>query len=286
MPIRFYDMNPTKGVEFAESLDDPMQFPAGEQHISDREESYDTLSDTCFFYLTGTDANDYISAAMWTDLQHQRGRKVAALIPYLPGARQDRGKPFGARIYADLINNIGADQVITFDPHSPVMPKMINNLTIVDSTEAVLQGLRAHGLTKQLRGVIAPDKGAHDRAARIADALGLPVYTAGKKRNPANGHLTDFTCEPIPEGYGPLLVPDDICDGGRTFVGLADATGLPPEQLVLWVSHGVFSGNHGNLLRRRYDHIFTTESHPGHNSTAVNAWIVRIFGYLYKEISL
>ena len=288
MPITFYDRNLTEGVEFQESLDEPMEFPAGEQHIRDAEDSYDieVISPTCFFYLTGTDANDYISAAMWTDLQRQRGRSVAGLIPYLPGARQDRGRPFGAEIYANLINNINADQVITFDPHSPVMPEMISHITVVDSTAAILKGLSDHALTGQLGGIIAPDKGAHDRAARVAKALDLPVYTAGKKRNPATGHLTDFTCEPIPDDGTIKLVVDDICDGGRTFLGLADSTGLPPEQLALWVSHGVFSGNHGNLLRQRYDHIFTTNSHPGYRNTAVRAWVVPIFRHLYEEISL
>ncbi|PBC38562.1 hypothetical protein CJ179_38880 [Rhodococcus sp. ACS1] len=263
------------------SSDLPLRFPAGEQHITDH--PYDDET-PLYVVIRGTDANDYISAAMWIDLQRQRGFRVAAIIPYLPGARQDRGKPFGAQVYARLINAMSADQVITFDPHSPVMPGLINNLTVVDSTEAVLKGLSGHALA--LDGIIAPDAGARNRAAKVAAALNLPVYTGSKKRNSRTGELTDFECEYIPDRGGRFLIVDDICDGGRTFIGLANAAALDPEQLVLWVSHGVFSGRYGHLLQKRFDHIFTTDSHPGHRNEDVGAWIVPVLPYLTKEISL
>lgn len=252
-----------------------MNFPAGEQHIKVSEASTQTPSHVL---VTGTDANDYVAAAMWIDHAHQLGHKVSALIPYLPGARQDRGNPFGAQVYANLINSMKADRVVCFDPHSPVMPELINNLVVVDSDSVISAALRVG--SRAYVGVIAPDAGAVARAQRAATALGVPLYRSVKKRDFATGKLSGFDCETLP-AEGRLLVVDDICDGGGTFMGLATATGLPADRLDLWVSHGVFSGRAANLTEA-YGRIFTTDSHPGHENPQVAATIVPLMAHLVQ----
>jgi ribose-phosphate pyrophosphokinase len=54
---------------------------------------------------------------------------------------------------------------------------------------------------------------------------------------------------------------DDICDGGGTFLGLAEATGLPWSRVDLYVSHGVFSKNALDNLRERFEYVYTTNSY-------------------------
>jgi len=103
------------------------------------------------------------------------------------------------------------------------------------------------------------------------------VFKAEKKRDFETGQLTGFTCEELLEGR--YLVVDDICDGGGTFRGLAAATGLPKENLDLWVSHGVFSGAAGEL-NNHYGNIFCTDSHPGHTNPEVNASILPLASIL------
>lgn len=260
-----------------ESSDKPMKFPAGERHIIDAAPDDEV---PLFVVVRGSNANHYALAAMWIDLQHRKGHKVAAIIPYLPGARQDRGEPLGALVYARIINAMQADQVITFDPHSTVMPKMIDNLTVVDSTKVVLHAVGR----EQYQGVIAPDKGARARAQRVADAMSVPCYQASKVRDFTTGKLSSFACEPIPEATN-VLVVDDICDGGGTFLGLADATNLPASRLGLWVSHGVFSGQ-PKVLHQMYRRIYTTDSHPGSLRPNYADITIPIVSYLAKEIRL
>lgn len=253
-----------------------MRFPAGECHIKT-----DTVLEgetPLYFYLTGADANDYVTAAMWIDYAHQAGHKVTALIPYLPGARQDRGTPFGAKVYANLINAMDADEVVCFDPHSEVMPDLINNLRIVYSDVVIKKVLRK--TIGEYAGVICPDAGARARTEKTAATLGLPVYYATKHRDFTTGKLTGFECEALPE-TGKFLVVDDICDGGGTFRGLAASTGLPKERLDLWVSHGVFSGNAAGL-NEHYGTIFTTDSHPGADNLAVGARVSPLIHHLLE----
>lgn len=263
--------------------DRAMTFPAGEQHVAEcSREPGEDLAEALLIVVRGTHADDYAQAGMWIDLAHQRSQKALLAIPYLPGARQDRGRPFGAKVYANIINALDADRVICLDPHSPVMPSLIENLTTIDSTQVVVDSvadmLRGFSPTHGLAGVICPDKGAAERSRKVADALGVRLFHATKHRDFATGRLSGFTCDPLPEA-GILLVVDDICDGGGTFRGLAAATGLPAERLALFVTHGVFSGVAPGL-RESYDQIITTDSHPGHAREGVATSVVDVLPYL------
>lgn len=231
-----------------------LNFPAGEAHVA---VSTEALVHEHVALLQGADSNELLQLAMWANAAHNSGTKPVLLLPYLPGARQDRGIPFGAKVYAGLINSMDFAQVICVDPHSPVMPSLLNNLTIIDSDSLIKKNVDTNGIV----GLICPDQGAHARTERVASVLGLPVYYAKKKRNQATGRLSGFECEPLPE-LGRFLVVDDICDGGGTFCGLADATGLTKERLELWVTHGVFSGKAAQI-NDRFSKVYTTDSHPG-----------------------
>ena len=261
--------------------DQVMQFPASEQHLvlNAPETEHPFLA-----IVRGASAEDLVQAGMWVDSVHQRGDKATLAIPYLPGARQDRGNPFGAKVYAEIINSLGADLVIAVDPHSKVMPALVENLKTYPASRLVARSLgRRIGGEWQApyAGIIAPDEGARERAGSVARRLGLPLYQALKLRDFATGRLSGFSCEDLP-AEGRFLVVDDICDGGGTFRGLAEATGLGPDRLDLWVTHGVFSGKAG-LLTEHFGTIHTTDSHPGHANPEVNATIHPLAGTLIQE---
>ncbi|TCU49731.1 phosphoribosyltransferase family protein [Curtobacterium sp. PhB146] len=244
-----------------------MRFPAGEAHVKVANDTAEPGGLIEIATLRGTSGDDLIMLGMWADAVRQRGSRSVALVPYLPGARQDRGLPFGAKVYADVLNGFHLDQVIAFDPHSPVIVGLVDNLTVVTSEQVVrdaVVGAPEHDGGAQYTGIIAPDKGAVPRATAVAEACGLPLYRAEKHRNPDTGKLDGFTCEPLPE-TGRFLVVDDICDGGGTFMGLAGSTGLPKERLGLWVSHGVFSGRAAQLADH-FGEIVTTDSYPAQNA--------------------
>lgn len=249
-----------------------MRFPGGELSLAIPAETQETPA---YAVVTGADFDDYVALGLWADYAHQAGHKAVALIPYLPAARADRGVPFGAKVYAELINSFGLDQIITFDPHSPIAPALYANLKVIDAAPYARRATIGRvGTPHDYVGVIAPDKGAVERARRTATAMHLPLFRAEKHRDFETGKLSGFSCEQLPE-EGRLLVVDDICDGGGTFMGLAEATGLSRERLTLFVSHGVFSGN-APALRQHYSEIITTDSHPGAHRVGVATNLVSI----------
>jgi ribose-phosphate pyrophosphokinase len=240
------------GTALVRSNHKAFQFPGAEAHVV-----LEPTATVQVAYVQGADGNDLFKLAMWADACKRTGGLTTVLaLPYLPGARQDRGAPLGAKVYADFINSLGIDHVVCVDPHSDVAPALYDRLTVVPITEVI--ALSAAGF----QGVIVPDLGARKRAEAVAAKLDLPIYQATKHRDFATGKLSSFECEPLPE-HGDFLVVDDICDGGGTFLGLADTTGLHRTRLGLWVTHGIFSNGALGKLFDKYSWIASTDSHPG-----------------------
>lgn len=259
----------------------PFQFPGGERHLRLPEDHSERETAAVLY---GADPADILDLGLWADMMKQRGEQAVAYIPYFPAARADRGVPFGAKVYADIINSFELDEVVIFDPHSSVITELIRNVRVVDSTRAVRNAVAGRAFTASDNGyvgVIAPDKGAVARAERVANALHLPLFKATKERDFETGKLSHFAVEPLPE-TGRLLVVDDICDGGGTFCGLAEAAGVGRERLSLWVSHGIFSGK-ANQLRDYYSTVYTTDSHPGARRADVGAHVTSVLPYLIQH---
>lgn len=275
MAIEFFAHHP--GGHVVLSAIEPFKFPGGEWHLRLPAEP----ETPAYARVNGCTADDLVLLGLWADSAHQAGHRAIAHIPYLPAARADRGTPFGAKVYANMINAAGLDEVVVFDPHSPVAPSLVQNVRIVYSAEVLAEVLREAGETDSYSAVLAPDKGAVERASKAADALGLPLFTATKTRDFDTGKLTSFEVPQLPRS-GRILVVDDICDGGGTFRGLATAAGIGRDRLGLWVSHGIFSGAAGELTGH-FAQIFTTDSHPGARRADVGAHVTELAPYLESE---
>ena len=203
--------------------------------------------------------NDFVVAMFLRDAVQAAGGRIPNLIlPYVPGARQDRSNPTGDVLWtiksvSDMINLRDFSRVVILDPHSPVTTHAINNVV-----EYPFEEVLYHFDRGQYYGVIAPDKGAKARAKRAAGVLGLTDFVqADKVRDVSTGKLTGF--DVTVEAGEHYLVSDDICDGGGTFIGLGEKIKEQGATADLFVSHGIFSK--GTVeLKKYYDKIYTTDS--------------------------
>lgn len=183
-------------------------------------------------------------------------------IPYFPAARQDRvmtaGEPLSAKVYADIINALGFARVQVFDPHSDVVPALLNRCEVIsnhDFIRRVLADLPADVV------LISPDGGALKKIYKLSEALGgKPVVECSKSRDVKTGNLNGFKVYADDLNGKPCLIVDDICDGGGTFVGLADVLRQKNAgSLFLAVSHGIFSRGLA-ALEPHFTRVFTTNS--------------------------
>lgn len=258
------------------------QFPGGEWHLRGLAKYPTGASVTWIANLRGASADELVQAGLLAQVAHSRQEPFVLFLPYLPAARSDRGTPTGAVVYADLIRSMNPQQIIGIDPHSTVIEKLLAPKLTTLGPYTLMERALTEG-SHHYNAVIVPDKGAVQRASTAAETLGIDLYHAEKHRDFETGKITGIKMvDPLPP-TGKYLVVDDICDGGGTFNGLAEATGLPKEQLGLWVTHGIFSGK-ANTLREHYQHIYTTDSHPGHNRVGVATTIVPCQTYMLENL--
>ncbi|ADD64976.1 putative ribose-phosphate pyrophosphokinase [Pseudomonas phage PAK_P1] len=195
---------------------------------------------------------------------------MTLLLGYVPYARQDRrcnpGDAFSLKVFANLINSAGYDRVIVVDPHSETTLHLINNVEVV-SQASVFGGLLDRSDWEQYQ-LVAPDIGATKRTEQFAKETGAGVIIrCNKKRDLKTGKIEGFEIlnpsDINPEL--PLLVLDDICDGGATFRSVAKALRGYSEVLPdLFVTHGIFSKGVDCLLDD-FGCIYTSDTLPQEN---------------------
>ena len=99
--------------------------------------------------------------------------------------------------------------------------------------------------------LIAPDKGAAEKVmTHYQVSLGTPCHTLNKVRLDGRVIYEDYPHDTI---QGKVCVVDDICDGGATFLSLAEMLYRSQpnmSRLDLYVTHGIFSKGTDELLKK------------------------------------
>ena len=196
--------------------------------------------------------------------------KIVLDVPYMPFGRQDRamtpGEPNAIQAIAAVLTSLNFSEIITVDPHSDVMSAVFPpGVLRVVSQEAVLRPLIEKLLFKEIISstgkiaLVSPDAGATKKIHKVAKNLPMlvDVVEARKVRDVYTGMITSTSIDAAAiADKDALIVVDDICDGGRTFVELAKAiaaTGYAGK-LILLVTHGIFS-NGIDVLLEHYDYV-------------------------------
>lgn len=192
---------------------------------------------------------------------------MTLLLGYVPYARQDRrcnpGDAFSLKVFANMLNSAGYDRVIVVDPHSDATLHLINNVEVVRQS-SVFGGLLNRSEWEQYQ-LVAPDIGATKRTEDFAKKAGAAaVIRCNKKRDLQTGKIEGFEIlnpsDIDPEL--PLLVIDDICDGGATFRSVSKALREHSKVLPdLFVTHGIFSKGIDCLLDS-FGCIYTSDTLP------------------------
>jgi ribose-phosphate pyrophosphokinase len=169
------------------------------------------------------------------------------LMSYLPYARQDRacasGEAIGVKVFANLINSMGFCSVLVSDAHSDVGVACIDNCSSLPQKDLLPMSVMAklrQGIT-----LVSPDAGAMKKTLDIAKSYHCDdVVQASKVRDVATGEIlyTELQVDGMYSIRPNVVIVDDICDGGRTFIELAKVLkGLGAEHIHLHVTHGIFS---------------------------------------------
>ena len=202
-------------------------------------------------------------------------------LHYFPYARQDRacqvGEAESMKVFAGLINSLGFDTVHIWDLHNEDMLRWINNVS--HDNQYVFSSRLLYAAKEAYDYVVAPDKGAlpkiEDKLRNIDPGFRPKLIVGEKVRDPSNGQITHTAISYEGSLAGKkLLIMDDICDGGRTFVELAKVLQKEnPAQIDLYVTHGIFSKGL-QVFEGLIDNVYTTDSfYDTNNRSTEEAWL-------------
>lgn len=221
-------------------------------------------------------------------------KKLYLYCPSMIGARSDRqfqegGTSYLVDVIAPILNAQNFESITVLDVHSNVAPACINNLKMIDNEALVkfafenIPSMNTSMYKMNMENIVlvSPDAGASHKIVKLAEKIGYKgdIITCSKERD-NDGKLTrthvPLECNSrgdIGEALGKdIILIDDICDGGRTFINIAKSIIWRYEEngfkktdklwpkIYLIVTHGIFSAGFNELLKY-FDGIYCTNSY-------------------------
>jgi ribose-phosphate pyrophosphokinase len=241
-------------------------FPAGERYVK-IENMLSTPDSKYVVQLLSADSTSIIDAVLLSDALRRIVKysiEVTLETFYLPYSRQDRvckeGESFSLDVIAEMLQNY-FDIITTVDIHNKDSEKLFNyahfsftnkdvnyateKFIKVNSNEILFVGVIGILADNTNTYIVSPDKGAVDRATRAMNELQADGLIIFDKVRIGNIVKTEVFVEDTVKlaSADNLIVVDDICDGGATFISLAESIKKYNKKadLYLIVTHGIFS---------------------------------------------
>jgi len=171
-------------------------------------------------------------------------------LRYLPHARADRvfecgnGNPL--KTFADCLINY-FNTIFLTDPHSDAfLHAMPAQNFVVTAQDSCFLSATSSAVSGDI--IVSPDKGAAAKCKKLQDRLAsrkqfLKLVCAHKARDLTTGKITGTYLPDDADVHGKrCIIVDDICDGGGTFIPLANLLRKQgAAKIDLYVTHGIFS---------------------------------------------
>ena len=174
-------------------------------------------------------------------------------MPYVPYGRYDRRMKEldsqSLKIFSNMLNALNFDVVVISDPHSYVTENSIDNCSVITQVELLGRLSVSTFFNERFTGIVSPDLGATNKAEEVSKLFNLPLIRCLKNRDKDTGKLLSFEVIDNVQLNSNLLIVDDICDGGGTFIGTAKALKEAGASTVsLYTTHGIYSKGVDPLL--------------------------------------
>lgn len=197
------------------------------------------------------------------DVYDHNGQNADLVITSLIDAQADRrfesDQPHGLKLVCEFINSMDWLSVSVFHPHNPeVAEALISNVRIISNKNFVQKVLEEEGKDLIL---MSSDAGGFKPLMKLCKEIDWEgeVYSASKSRDPKTGELFQIVDRSDFQGKD-ILIVDDLCVFGGTFLGLAKKLkDRNVGRLLLAVSHiTVDTPREG--LSEVFSKVYTTNS--------------------------
>ncbi|KAI0094880.1 phosphoribosyl pyrophosphokinase [Irpex rosettiformis] len=175
-------------------------------------------------------------------------KRITAVVPLFPYARQDKKDksraPITAKLVANMLQKSGCDHVITMDLHASQIQGFFD-VPLYAEPSAIQYIHNNFSLENVV--IVSPDAGGAKRATSIADRLGVDFALFHKERKKANevsrmilvGHVKDKVA----------ILVDDMADTcGTLCLAAKHLSEAGASRIFGLVTHGILSGNALNAV--------------------------------------
>lgn len=237
-------------------------FPDGEVQITLGEFSRkDTIQVRCRI----TNAEELFLIKQVFDILDRNEMVYDVFISYLMGMRMDRvmdfNRPFTLKIVADILRSSKAQSFDVLEPHSGRTVQLLGMHYEPWPSDTIPQEM-------QHCQIVLPDAGAKERyEPRFFYGFPEDTIFCSKVRDIETGRITSIQVDNPERISGrPMLVIDDLCDGGGTFLGIAEAIRKvnPDAEINISVVHMVNPKGIENLSKT-FNHVYFTNSYKDWN---------------------
>ena len=202
-----------------------------------------------------------VELLLMQDAVHDAGaKKITVVLPYFGYSRQDKkfeeGEAISARAIAEHIS-LHADCVITVDPHKEHILKFF---TVPAYSCSAVSTIAQHLKEKNIDFVLAPDKGAKERAKETAKLINCEYDYLEKTR--IDGATVKITPKKLDAHGKNVAIIDDIISTGDTMVNsIKELKKQGAKTVLIACTHGLFIGGaKEKLLTADCDEIISTDT--------------------------
>ena len=224
-------------------------------------------------------------------LKRGSAKRITAILPFFPYARQDkkhRGRePISARLVADLLKAAGADRIVSVDLHTDQIQGFFDGPVDHMHAMPILAGYIKENYSMANVCVVAPDAGRVTVSEKWANTLGdVPLAFIHKTRSVevANEVVANRVVGDV-DGRVCLLI-DDMIDTGGTIAGAVKVLReAGAKDVIIATTHGVFSGPAAERLSQcGAREVITTDTLPQSTEGWDNLTVLPIAPLLAKTI--
>jgi len=211
-------------------------------------------SDAFLIESMGPPINDHLmeQLIMVDALRRASAKRITAVTPYYPYARQDKKslsrEPITARLVANMFETAGIDRLVAVDLHAGQIQGF--HTSPLDHLTAL--PLLADYVGRHVDGdltIVSPDSGRVRMAEKYGQRLQAPIAFLHKKRSRERAHAVEML-EVVGEVEGrTCVIVDDMIATGGTISAAAERL-RDRGAAAIWAvaTHGLFSGNAVDIL--------------------------------------
>ncbi|MDR1481831.1 MAG: ribose-phosphate pyrophosphokinase [Synergistaceae bacterium] len=198
--------------------------------------------------------------------------RINVVLPYFGYARQDRKakarEPITAKLVANLLQNAGADRMVTADLHAGQIQGFfdipVDHLTGIPLLASYFKRILKTPLSEERVVVVSPDIGGVVRARKFAEFLNAELAIVDKRRSYDIANQSEVV-DVIGKVDGKItILVDDIIDTAGSIVNASNAMiEHGAEKVYACAVHGVLSGSAiGRIAASSIEEMVFTDTIP------------------------